>query len=68
MLFMIHRLKAKASFVETFVGRSINIKTTMEGDWSGRMRKEETKRSSSDDSMFNVQCIWTIFNQQFYIL
>ena len=39
----------------------------MECDWSGGMRKkEETKRSKiSDDSMFNVQCILTIFNQQF---
>lgn len=41
--------------------------TKWEGGWSGGgMRKEETKRSSSDDSMFNVQCIWTnSSNQQF---
>lgn len=30
---------------------------------SGGMRKEETKRSSSDDSMFNVQCIFFFFWQ-----
>lgn len=36
-----------------------SVHNKMVGDWNVRMRKEETKRSSSDDSMFNVQCIWT---------